>query len=158
MMKLTTLLFATLVLAACATVPTYKAAKSATGTGYSERQLEDNRWRIIFRLRNDNLALAQDLALLRAAELTLEKNHKWFEIVDRNSDADDKNRGSTHFGFGFGRCGYHGCGSAYNNTTSSRPRSVSSIEIRFPKGAKPEGANFYDARQVIKNLRPMILE
>ena len=141
-------------LAACASTSPYKRAGSSTGTGYSERQISENRWRVIFRMRNDNLAAAQDFALLRAAELAVQNGYDWFEVVDRNSDADEHNRGGFSAGFGLSGCGYYGCGSRFGvHSNGSRPRSLSILEVRLGKMPVPGGAQYYDARQLIANLR-----
>jgi hypothetical protein len=61
-------------MAACATSPPpYAAATGPNGAGYSETQIENNRYFVTYRAAGASDAqLLQDYALLRAADLTLQ--------------------------------------------------------------------------------------
>lgn len=86
------LLAASVALAACASAPDYAEARSDRSSGYSETQLEADRYLVRYRVRNDEPEEARTLALRRAAELTLLNGYQTFEIVsqigtrDRESD------------------------------------------------------------------------
>lgn len=78
---------ALLATAGCATGvygPEYHAARSAYDDGYLETRLDENRFRVQYRVDNGDARLAQDWALRRAAELTLSQRYDWFQIISRN--------------------------------------------------------------------------
>ena len=71
MKKLLVVLCASL-LSACASQSAYLAADGSRDSGYSENQLTENRYRVHFRGNSRTASTeVQDMALLRAAELTL---------------------------------------------------------------------------------------
>ena len=72
-------------LAACAGKPTpYQAAQG--GFGYSEQQIEENRYRVSFAGNSaTSRPTIEDYLLYRAAELTVQTGHDWFQVVDRNT-------------------------------------------------------------------------
>src|SRR5690554_4610917 len=75
---------ALLSLAACAGPSSqfYQPADSPGNYGYSEVQLEEDRYRVSFTGNGtvDEEAV-KELALMRAAELTRLENHDWFRII-----------------------------------------------------------------------------
>lgn len=77
---------AALAMAGCATGhgPSYGPSESRYEDGYSDYRLDDNRYRVEYRIRNGDTQLAQDWALRRAAELTLDRRYDWFQIISRN--------------------------------------------------------------------------
>ncbi len=76
---------AVLSLAACATTPTvYQPATGPGVLGYVETPIEHDRWRVSFRgAGGTDIGRVGDLALRRAAELTLAKGYDWFRVVGR---------------------------------------------------------------------------
>ena len=74
-----------LLLAACAGKPTpYQAAQG--GFGYSEQQTEENRYRVSFAGNSaSSRQTVEDYLLYRAAELTVQTGHDWFQVFDRNT-------------------------------------------------------------------------
>ena len=62
------------VVTACAGQPAYRAAERG-GFGYSERQITEEQYRVNFKARGDNIGMAVDYAMLRAAEITLERGY-----------------------------------------------------------------------------------
>jgi len=147
--------FALLSLAACASAPTrYGPAASASEMGYREQRLEQERYRVSFRGNPDLKGpQVEDMALRRAAELTIQNGHQWFNVVSRYTDvAGGSYRpsgptvgigGSTgSFGSGIG------LGVGFNFGGDSR-QFESTLEILMGRGAKPADPNTYDAQQVL---------
>ncbi|MEZ5996228.1 MAG: hypothetical protein R3C25_10790 [Hyphomonadaceae bacterium] len=158
------LVVAALALSACATAaaPIYGAALSPTGAGYSETQIESNRYFVTYRApRGAEAGLLQDYALLRAAELTLQNQHEWFWVDRRTTDEQEQrqNGPSIGVGIGGGSWGRHsgggvGVGVTFPIGGQSAPVARSTmLEIRFGDGPKPDDANAYDARSVAGSIR-----
>ena len=156
-------LFAAIALTACASTPAYQAAVNPNATGYSERQIETNRYFVTYRAsQSADAALLSDYALLRAAELTLEHNHDWFWVDRRttdNSSAGAYSGPTIGVGVGGGSWGGHGGGSVGVGVNfplgghSGESATGATLEIRFGEGAKPDDPNAYDARSISTNVR-----
>ncbi|MGQ0533845.1 MAG: CC0125/CC1285 family lipoprotein [Caulobacteraceae bacterium] len=155
---------AALALAACATTaaPPYSAAASATSAGYSETQIEANRYFVTYRAPSGaSAAVLQDYALLRAAELTLQNGRDWFWVDRRTTDEQSSRYGGSSVGVGVGGGSWGrssgasvGVGLNFPLGGQSGPRARSAtLEIRFGQGPKPDDANAYDARSTAANLR-----
>jgi hypothetical protein len=152
-----------LTLAACATTaPPYAAAPNASGAGYSEQQIESNRYSVTYRAPSGaDPALLQDYALLRAADITLQNNHEWFWVDNRATDGRTSSYSGPSIGIGIGGAsfGHHtafGTGVGLNfplGGHSTEKASSATIDIRFGEGAKPDQPNAYDARSVETNIR-----
>ncbi|MEE9347907.1 MAG: hypothetical protein V3U82_06905 [Robiginitomaculum sp.] len=158
-------------LGACASTPSpYGPKQSAGGVGFETTRIESDRFRISY--TGKNAAEARDLALRRAAEVTTENGYDWFRVIGGNmsGDADARSRVGTSIGIGVGSGGYgYGRRRRGNNVhvnvgvglgdvigAVKGPRLTSAIEIRAGKGAKPAGADAYDAQAVLKNIRPAV--
>lgn len=145
---------AALSLSACATPqPTvYQPAASAGAVGYSEYRIEPGRYRITFRGgRGAPPERVADLALRRAADLTLADGYDWFEVSERFMREAGDPGPQMSLGFGGGSYGYHGgssvgLGASFN--LGGGPAVASTLEVVMGKGPKPRGANVYDARGV----------
>jgi hypothetical protein len=142
-------------LAGCGGAPTpYQPASG--GYGYSEQQIEDNRYRVSF-AGNDltSAETVQNYLLYRAAEVTLDHGYDYFTMVDRNLDRSTAYWGtgpSTYVGSGFGR---HSGGFIGFGTTTARPIDsyTAYADIVMSRGAKPaDDVNAYDARDVLRRL------
>jgi hypothetical protein len=142
-------------LAGCGGGPTpYQPA--AGGYGYSEQQIEDNRYRVTF-AGNDLTApdTVQNYLLYRSAEITLDQGYDYFTMVDRNLDRSTTYWGSgpsTYLGTGFGR---HSGGFVGFGTSTARPIDsyTAYADIVLSKGEKPANeVNAYDARDVLSRL------
>ena len=133
-------------LAACASGPTpYQQARD--GFGYSEQQIEDNRYRVSFAGNSaTSRQTVEDYLLYRAAELTVQTGHDWFEVVDRDVVQEFSGHGgSPEVGVGFGG----GSGSG---------RYTADMDIRVHDGEKPQDeTDAYDAFSVISRLQPKVL-
>ncbi len=154
-------------LAACASTPAappYAAASSATSAGYSETQIESNRYFVTYRApRGAEAARLEDYALLRAAELTLQNGREWFWVDRRTLDEQGASRSSgPSLGVGigggsYGRSSGASAGVGFNFPLGNQqqvPRARSATyEIRFGEGPKPDDANAYDARSTSLAIR-----
>src|SRR5690606_29497527 len=90
--------------------PPYAPAADAGATGYSETQIESNRFFVTYRARGGGQAnLLHDYALLRAAELTTQKGGEWF-WVDRRTMDESSGRSGPSVGVGVGGGSWGGRG------------------------------------------------
>lgn len=154
------------VLAACATTPPpYAAAASPTAAGYSETQIESNRYFVTYRAGGAaDAQLLQDYALLRAADLTLQNGREWFWVDRRTLDDAGAYRSGPSFGVGIGAGswggrsgGSVGVGMNFPLGGSQGQRANSAtLEIRMGEGPKPDDPNAYDARSISQNLRSRV--
>ena len=82
------LLLGLLVLAGCATPAPYAPRGPGQATGYTDRQISDNRWRVTF---TGNSVTPREMVendlLLRAAEVTLAAGHSHFLFDTRDTRA-----------------------------------------------------------------------
>jgi hypothetical protein len=145
-----------LVVAACATAPTTYAPSAGSNRGYSERQIEADRFRIRFDGGADvSFRELEDLALRRAADLTLERGGDWFEIVSRSSDGDNDRpvRGSVGVGQSWGSRGYSGSsvGIGIQLDPGAGDKTIF-LEILIRSGERPDSPDAYDARDVLRRL------
>jgi hypothetical protein len=154
-------------LTACASVPSYAPAASASAAGYSETQIESNRFFVTYRAAGAaDAALLQDYALLRAADLTLQNGRDWF-WVDRRTlleEGAQSSGPSLGIGIGGGNYGRHtgvNVGVGINIPLGGAPAGTrargASVEIRFGEGVKPDDPNAYDAHATSANLRARLL-
>ncbi len=137
---------------ACSTTPTYGPASSAQGVGYSEVALEQNRYRVTF--RGGDAALAQDYALRRSAELTIQKGYDWFEVVNAYTQREGDGRSGTRVSVGGSTGSYRsgvGIGIGFPIGGSS-PEMMHTYEILMGSGEKPTAPNVYDARAIAASL------
>jgi len=166
-----------LLVPACATPTPYHPLDrrgSPTG-GYSEQQIEGNRYRVTF-VGNQftSRERVENYLLYRAAELTLQKGYDGFTIVQRDTECDVDTRVSRAFGPGpyaywrpYWR--YYGpFGWRYSDPWFGDPFWADSIDVRTVeryeasaeivmfRGQRPNDPHSFDARQVTANLRPTI--
>ena len=168
--KMKTLIAASLsalTLAACSSSPTPKAANNAWSEGYTQQALSSNRYLVEYRMAGSDYQRAYDLALWRAAQLTLEHGYQTFEVVNRDSATDPGARASTSFttqhGVAYQRsCGLVGCSTTatpvtWNSfqagTDGRQPSRVVSLEIIMSSSTGPDSPNRYRASDVINSLR-----
>lgn len=170
-------------LAACATPTPYQPnvpGQAASG-GFSERQLEPDRWLVTFQGNTlTSRETVEAYLLFRAAELSVEQGADWFEIVDKHTDKDQRTYVYPDplyhpwYGYGYWRpswryYGRHGMGWRTWDPWWGDPFWANSVdvqtvekfeataEIRTHKGPKPAGdPRAFDARSVIETLRPHI--
>lgn len=145
--------FLLLGLAACAVPTPYQAA--VDGYGYTQQQLETDRYRVGFSGNSvTTRATVQDYLLYRAAELTVEQGHDWFTVVNQ-----DLERSTTYYGAGYNNFGWGGAGHSpypfgFSDYTASPIDSYTAFaDIVMADGEKPAGdVNAYDARDVLRQL------
>lgn len=168
MKYLLSIILMALTLSACTSGPAYKQAQ-ASGYGYKETAIGENRYRVNFKSRGSDRAEAMDYAMLRAAELTLLEGYDWFIVIDRETQVDTHSTGTGSSLSASSRrdvvqeCGLLGCktttyprteyGLGLDVGNSSQSKIESILEIRLGKGVRPEDGNSYDAREVSKSLK-----
>lgn len=151
-------------LAACASTPSYAPATSPTSAGYSEIQIENNRYFVTYRAPGAaDVRLLEDYALLRAADLTLQNGREWFWVDRRTLDEQDAQRSGPSFGVGIGggswggrSGGSVGVGMSFPLGAGVQRANSTTLEIRMGEGPKPDASNAYDARAVSQNLRSRV--
>jgi len=170
MIRVLTFVAAALALAACATTPEappYAAATSPNGAGYSETQIESDRYFVSYRAPNSaEVVRLEDYALLRAAELTLQNGREWFWVDRRTIDQEQDSRSSgPSIGVGIGGGSYGrrsggsvGVGMTFPLGSRDQPARArgATFEIRFGEGPKPDDASAYDARSTAQAIRGRI--
>ncbi len=138
---------ALLTAAGCATAygPVYERATSQYDDGYSEQRIDDNRYRVQYRVENADPQLAQDWALRRAAELTIQRNYDWFQVISRNSAyTDDDFRRYDRFQYYDDRYDERpGYDTRYNDD------AIAVIEVLMGNNPPPRSHSVYDARRVL---------
>jgi hypothetical protein len=147
-------------LAGCGQPTPYQPA--VDGYGYSEQQIEDNRYRVTF-AGNDLTAAdkVQNYLLYRAAELTLDQGYDYFTVVDRNLERSTAywGTGDMHLGSGHFTTRDDFVGGLGFTTYSARPIDsyTAYADVVMFEGEKPAGdVNAYDARSVLRQLGPTI--
>ncbi|MFC7000468.1 hypothetical protein ACFQMB_01975 [Pseudobowmanella zhangzhouensis] len=161
-------LTAALLLAACSSnqAQVYAPADEEGAQGYTEQQLTDSQYRITFTADKDTASSQiRDYAMLRAAELTLQKGHDWFMLQD--SDTSQTSREVMEVKETIGQrqvvreCGLLGCSSYVTQTyqgTSISTRKVAgnistTLTISMGDGQPTNPNQVFDAAQLADNLR-----
>lgn len=168
-MKYASLVLSTALLAtvACASSGPYRAAQSQAGVGYSHQVIEPDRYRVQFRASGRDVAKAQDYALLRAAELTLERGYSTFEVVSRSADAIRETAPVADYAPGpdyvvTRRCGLLGCTSraqpvaplrAPDPSPTQRNETMVTLEVQMSNKDAAVSPSLYSASQVVASLR-----
>jgi hypothetical protein len=154
MKRLVLSVIAALALSACANAPTtYTPAASADAMGYRSTKIETDRYRVSFRGNPDLKGpQVEDMALRRAAEITVADSYQWFRIVDRHTEQiGGRRNGGTSVGVGGSSGSYGsgvGLGLSFDLTPDSRHYETS-MEILLGKGDKPGDPNAYDAKSIL---------
>jgi hypothetical protein len=165
-----------LVLAACTTATPYQPA--VTGPrgeiqqrGYSEKAIEQNRYRVSFSGNTlTKRETVEDYLLFRAAELTLAKGYDWFAVSGRNTEADTRTvREPSALSGGrpiyvwnpywrvYTLAGWSNWDAFDSYESRQITRYEASAEVVMGKGPKPAGdVQAFDARDVMANLGPRI--
>jgi len=161
-------LIAVLALTACASQTPYAPA-NGNSYGYTEQELTTDRYRVAFTGNTSTSAdHVQDYALLRAAELTVQKGNDWFEVVSRDQESESRSNGPsasvtrTARPTTETRCGLLGCttrqSTAYTGMSMEAPvrerqRYVSRLEIVMGQGEPQDPSRVYNARELIESIR-----
>jgi hypothetical protein len=150
-----------LALGGCAADPTpYQPATN--GYGFSQQQLEGNRYRVTFAGNSaTNLDTVRNYMLYRAAEVTVESGHDYFVVVDQNTENSTTyyGTGSSPFGFGTGFRGSGGFGVGFSSFNAyPRDSYTAWADIVVGDGPKPpDNLNAYDAKDVLNRLDPAVV-
>lgn len=138
-------------LAACAATPVYGPASSSSDFGYTEQKIEDDRYRVTYR-DNSQLA-ADDNALRRAAELTLQNGQDWFRIVSRDLTR-ERGRSGTSVGIGGATGGRNSSVGVGVQVPLGGGRDDVTVRLEFVMGSgqAPEDQSVYDAQAVLGNM------
>ena len=147
-----------LVLGGCSSLAPYGPQMGQGGQGYSEAPIESNRYRVTYNGVGDPGPVA-DYALLRAAELTLERGYDWFEVTQSWTDGRPGGAGgvrpSVSIGGGSGRYGgfsTSGVGVGVGLNLTGPGATSTTLEVVMGRGTKPDSAVAYDAREVTRAL------
>lgn len=160
MRRLLIILAASAALGACATAAPYGPAASAGGQGWTLQPIENDRWRVAYRGLGPPEQV-YDYALLRAAELTLERGYEWFEVDERGIDAGYPGGARPSVGIGGGTSrwgGYRSSGVGVGVGVNLSPGAPSTVvlEVRLGRGARPDRPNAYDAADVQRTIGPRV--
>lgn len=145
--------------AACATPTLYQPAYGPSAVGFSEQQIESDRFRVSFRGGGGAPpAQVADYALLRAADLTLAQGYEWFVVDQRWTEQIGSGSGpQLSIGGGsssFGRRSAVGVGVGTSIDLGGGPALATTLEVRLGRGQRPTGFNVYDAREVRGTIGP----
>jgi hypothetical protein len=153
-------LVAALALAGCAVPTPYKPADD--GFGYSEQQLEQNRYRIAF---SGNAltprSAVQNYLLFRAAEVSVDRGYDYFIVVDDNLERSTRYHGTVDPWFpGSFRRHRDPFYNSFPATMNAYPidEYTAFADILMFQGEKPaDNPRAYDARDVLNRLAPSIV-
>ena len=174
-------------LAACATPTPYRPATGSgfNRTGFSDQQIESNRFRVAFAGNSlTSRETVERYLLFRAAEITLQSGNDYFVMADRDTDKQTRTYTTPGFGGGWGggwggwggywgpRWNYYGRGFGWRgwdplwgdpfwgNSVDIRTvdRYEAVAEIIVGRGRKPaDNARAFDAHDVVARLGPSIV-
>ena len=152
----------TLSLTACATTPAYGPASKEGAMGYASQQIEAGRHRVSY--TDGDAGKARNMALLRAAEITLMEGKDWFEVTSEFADTQQGRSSGSSISIGggtgsYGRSSSVGVGVGFGiplGGGSSSGKTTAVLEIVTGAGPKPDKPTVYDARSVDMNLRGQI--
>lgn len=127
------------------------------GFGFDEQQIEDGRFRVVYRGSGGMPPeLVEDYALRRAAELSIANGYDWFRVV--GADVSGEERGGVSLGAGLGSGSYGrrsgvsvGVGGDLGRIGAQEYVTIR-MEVLMGAGEKPEEGEVYDARSVLDQL------
>ena len=158
-LNLLTLAASALALSACASLAPYGPQQGPNGQGYAEQRIESNRFRVTYRGVGAPGPVA-DMALLRAADLTVQNGFDWFEVTQRWTDGRRDSAGgirpSVSIGAGssrYGRYSSSGVGVGVGLDLSGPQPTSTVLEVVMGNGPRPDRPEAYDARDVQRTLR-----
>lgn len=150
-------------LAACAMETPYQPSEGSYG--YSEQQIEENRYRVTFTGNPSTpRETVQNYLLYRAAELTVQHGHDYFTVADQ-----DVERSTRYYTQGYvDDFGYYDFPYRRSHRRFYRPSFYSAnaypvteyasvADIVLGDGEKPaDDVSAYDALDVLQQLQPLI--
>ena len=173
----------TMLVAGCATETTYRPAtgQGFNRTGYSDRQVEPNRFLVTFAGNSvTDRDTVERYLLFRSAELTLQNGYDYFVMVQRDTDRQARTYSTGGYGGGYGGFGgywgpswsfygrgygwrrfgggfgYGGFGNDFDVRTIDRYEA--SAEIIMRKGTPDRGdVRAFNARAVTDSIGPSVI-
>ncbi|WP_339721103.1 hypothetical protein [uncultured Paraglaciecola sp.] len=161
-----------LILVGCAApqATRYQATSAENEFGYTQTQLTDTQHRIEFvGNRFTEASRIKDYAMLRAAELTIQKGYDWFTILTSETDRETKTRSEmlvsgTASNQVVRQCGLLGCSSyvtpgysgARLETYVVDGKVSTSLQISMGKGEAPDPSSAFNAKELATNMRQNI--
>lgn len=128
--------------------PDYDRAENRGDLGYYDTRLDQNRYRIEYRTDYRDSELAQDFAMRRAAELTLQGGYEWFQVIHRNRAFSDDFFGRYDtYRYNDRNDRYRGRPAYYDGDYNDS--AVAVIEVVMGYDPPPGGSSIYDARRVL---------
>lgn len=151
-------------LVACAGPTPYQPLTD--GYGYSERAIEDDRYRVVFAGNSETArATVEDFLVYRAAEVTLARGYDHFLVVGKEIERSTRYHstfsgvGGHHHVHSPGHAGLHGFGGLASGTARPHDRYTAYADIVLRRGEAPaDDLRAHDARDVIEHLRPAVKE
>jgi hypothetical protein len=150
-------LLSALALTACATPAStaYGPAAGPRSAGFSDQRIDQTRFRVTYRAPAQQPGMAEDAALLRAADIARAEGYDWFVVTNRFIDTAGGGGPTLSLGTGGGSFGGNtgvgvGLGTSFN-LGGGAMRSVS-MDVRLGRGPRPEDA--YDAADVQRTVGP----
>lgn len=143
-------------LVACTASPTpYEPATDRFG--YSEQQIEQNRYRVSFAGNSaTSRETVENYLLYRAAQLTVRNGYEHFALVDQEIEAYGSGVAGPRVGVGVGGGGNVGVGVGLSTLLgggASSSYTAFADVLMYPE--EPDGdASAYDAREVLRRLEP----
>lgn len=152
------------ILSACVTGPTaFGPSTSDSRMGFQNTQIENDRYRVQYTARSDKEA--HNYVLLRAAQITLERNFTHFKIINGGvTDNGPRSPVSTSIGIGTGH--YYGrshsnVGIGINVLDLARAlqgdKVTHMLEVRL-LNASEGGPDIYDAENIVATIKPEVLK
>lgn len=160
------ILCAGLVLAGCATPTAYQPAAGRYSTGYSDKRLAENRFRVTFSGNSaTGRATVEDYLLLRAAEVTRDAGYSWFVFDTRDTETTTIYHtdfaGWPGWGPGYGwywhSWAFGPYGREATSFASTRYEAYAEIVLLSPEQAKDE-PHALKAADVIARLGPAAVQ
>ncbi|KPP81235.1 MAG: lipoprotein [Oceanicaulis sp. HLUCCA04] len=155
-------------LVACAESTPYQRATAEGGYGYSEQQVEENRFMVSF--SGNSLTERQSVEtflLYRAAELTRERGYDYFRLIRRDTEAERRFTGTAtryhdrfdvFYRYYHPRHGWYGWRDPFWDDVNLREvtRYEAMAEVQLGRGETPDSPDAFDAADVIRNLGPLV--
>lgn len=166
-------------LSACTGATPYQSlgASKAVSGGYSDQQIDSNRYSVRFS-GNDMTSrqIVETYLLYRAAQLTRQKGYDWFTVADRDVDKQTTTSvdpSFANYGFWAPAWRFYGSGFGWRSwdpafggpfggfgfDVNTVDRYEASAEILMFRGERPANdAASYDAEEVLTNLQSQIVQ